>query len=123
MNKLDEQLIVAVLNQDIESACQSLDQGAQANQIVKQTHSYETTEGRVSPLCTEKIESLLMIACRLGLHKVVVSMLEHGADTNFVDKGQTYNSYKEKHPLLEVVLRSNQEFRKAHAINAQRVRD
>ena len=123
MNKLNEQLVVAVLNQDIESACQSLEQGAEANQIIKQTHSYETTEGRVNTLCCEKIESLLMIACRLGLHKVVISMLEHGADKNFVDRGQAYNSYKEKHPLLEVVLRSNQEFRKSHAINAQRVRD
>ena len=123
MNKLDEQLVVAVLNQDVESACQSLEQGAQANQIVKQTHNYETTEGRISPLCSEKIESLLMIACRLGLHKVVVSMLEHGVDTNFVDRGQTYNSYKEKHPMLEIVVQSNQDFRKVHAIKAQRVRD
>ena len=121
MNKLNEQLVVAVLNQDVEIACQSLEQGAEANQIIKQTHSYETTDGRINPLCCEKIESLLMIACRLGLDKVVVSMLEHGVDTNFVDKGQVYNAYKEKHPLIEFVVRSNQEYR--HAIDMQRARD
>ena len=44
-----------------------------------------------------------MIACRLGLAKVIFCLLENGADEKNVDNGQALNSYKANHPAFDFV--------------------
>ena len=103
MEKIDEQLIIAILDKDEEKACQTIEQGAQVNQLIMQKHCVETPDGSVKSLCTEKIETLLMIACRLGLSKVIFCLLENGADEKNIDNGKALNLYKEKHPAFDFV--------------------
>lgn len=109
MEKTDEQLIVAILQKDEDKACECIEQGAQVNLLIKQSHYVETIEGAVSSLCIEKIETPLMIACRMDMHKVIFALLEHGADENGVDKGRALNDYRLAHPSFNFVRKSRQE--------------
>ena len=103
MEKIDEQLIVAVLGKDEQKACECIEAGAKVNQLIRQTHKVETPDGSVISLCAEKIETPLMIACRLGMAKVLFCLLEHGADEKMLDNGKALNAYKEKHPSFDFV--------------------
>ena len=105
MKKIDEQLIISILEKDEQKACLSIEQGAKVNLLIRQTHKVETPEGLVISLCGEKIETPLMIACRLNLHKVVFSLLEHGADENKLDNGNALKVYREANPSFEMVRR------------------
>lgn len=117
MEKKDEQLIIAILQKDEEKACESIEQGAQVNLLIKQKHAVETPDGSVKSLCMEKIETPLMIACRLNMHKVILVLLEHGADENALDKGESLNVYRKAHPLFDFVRESRQ---KTHLISKHR---
>ena len=128
MEKIDEQLVVAILQKDEDKACESIKQGAHVNLLIKQSHYVETTEGAVPSLCVEKIETPLMIACHSNMHKVIFALLEHGADENGVDKGRALNDYRLAHPSFDFVRKSRQESRlvaKHHipnVINNQNIR-
>ena len=39
------------------------------------------------------------------MHKVIFSLLEHGADEKGLDKGKAFGAYKEKHPFFDDVRR------------------
>ena len=51
MEKIDEQLIVALLNRDEKTACASITSGANVNQLVCQRRTIETPDGIVTSLC------------------------------------------------------------------------
>ena len=71
--------------------------------LIRQTHYVDTPDGNVKALCVEQIETPLMIACRLNMHKVIFALLEHGADEKCLDNGKSLSVYKENHPSFDFV--------------------
>ena len=101
---MDELLIVSILNKDEKTACESIANGANVNQMVRQKHIVETPDGVVRSLCNERIETPLIMACRLDLSKVVSTLLENKADLNLIDNGKAFNEYKNRHQVSELVF-------------------
>ena len=105
MEKIDEQLIIALLNKDEQKVCESIIGGANINQLIRQKRVVETTEGLVLPLCKDQIESIFMFACRMDLNKVVLTLLDHNVDTDKIDKGKAFHDYKARHPAFDMVYK------------------
>ena len=106
MKKTDEQLIVAILQKNEKAACQSIEQGASVDLVVRQKRLVETPDGVVLPLYEETIKSVLMLACQMDLHGVVLSLLEHNVNVQNVDGGRAFETYKSQHTALSMVLES-----------------
>ena len=103
MKKIDEQLVVALLSRDEQSACKSITDGADVNTLIHQKYAVETLEGAVLPLCHNRIDSALMLACRLDLNQVVQALLEHGANSKLIDNGKTFDEYRSRHNTVGIV--------------------
>lgn len=100
MKKEDEKLICALLLGDEKEACQALDEGGNPEIIIKTSHSVNTIDGIVKSLSISKVETPLIIGCRLGMDKLVKKLVGMGVDIKSIDNGHAYKDYVIQRPMI-----------------------
>ena len=100
MKKEDEKLVCALMLGDEKGACQALDEGGNPEIIIQTCHSVNTIDGIVKTLSMSKVETPLIIGCRMGMDKLVKKLIGMGVDIRSIDNGHAYKDYVIQRPTV-----------------------